>query len=162
MKQVLMLDAMEYFLICLLRYPTANNFQFLNSKISISNAQQKDVVDMLHNRGIKNWSNGVPYMTIILEYFQHLLTGNFGSSAIGTLAGSEATSSGSETFNERYRELFLRLAVEYWIDCATVIRYEHHKVVHYRNIFTSGMSNMHKAGNSYGMYRHSIDLVVTK
>ncbi len=110
------------------------------------------VLEALHRAGISRWIEQTPYLVLLQDY----LAAYFPSSSAQRLAASEArsgdlnASSGTagsssvhteqEEARARSRELFLRLAIEYWIDVELVVRFDHHRTQHYRKLVNTTSS----------------------
>eukprot|EP01038_Epipyxis_sp_PR26KG_P013993 gene13993-18766_t len=152
--QSVLVHATEYFMICLARYPTLNDRPFSSSSsgttatlfdgnslmrektnlgsLSTSNSDDSNQFYTLLKKGIFGWILGCPYLTILEYYFDEFLS---------ISEGSINVSNHTTVRREVYRELLLRLAIEYWMDIAMVIRMNHGAVAdHRRNGSGSPMS----------------------
>lgn len=151
-KAALLLDAMEYFLVCLLRYPTISHNMLApadsSASTSSSSPSRSSPLDVLQNRGVSSWIRGMPYLALLQEYLMEYIPiaqanqqGN-GEAGASTVGGTD--SSGNDNGLEldaqrlRYRELFVQLAVAYWIDCSVILKSDHHKIGVLRKAMAGG------------------------
>eukprot|EP01032_Pedospumella_encystans_P010074 gene10074-11805_t len=181
-KSALLLDAVEFFLICMLRYPTTSHTllaphstvpEFMSS--SAQNGGRFNPLDTLHNRGPGAWMRGLPYLALLNEYFKLYLpidgsnrsstndsyrnnnNGAAGDSANTPLASN---STGASTRNlveqtaleAQHAQLFVHLAVAYWVDCALVLRREHGQLGLWRRLLTNVSSGLTDINAAAGMH----------
>ena len=168
LKSALVLDSFEYFLVCLLKYPTTSH--------SVLSAEGGGVagrfspVDLLLTRGVGSWSRGVPYLALLQEYLKEFLPlQNSGNTSAGAaLAGIAGTTEGGATgaatdiagsgggpleqdaLRLRYSELFVQLAAAYWIDVALLVKCEHDRVNVLRKLLNN--PNASTFGGELGVY----------
>ncbi len=86
------------------------------------------------------WARGVPYFALLLEYFNDILL----SKSKGCNNGTASTPGGSilvvperEGSKDRLKELFLLLAIEFWIDTAMILHYNQYMAPIYRKMVNS-------------------------
>ena len=127
-------------------------------------------LDTLHNRGPSAWMRGLPYLALLNEYFKLYLpvdgsnrsstndsdrnnnNGAVGDSANKPLASTSTGATRSHNLVEQtaleaqHAQLFVHLAVAYWVDCALVLRREHGQLGLWRRLLTnvsSGLTGVH-------------------
>lgn len=143
------MDAVEYFLVCMLRYPTISHTIFLAPDTTVgtssSTISRTSPLDTLQNRGVSAWIRGLPYLALLQEYLKEYIPIAQAAQLSGDLSGGTPTANTVEgngleldTQRLRYRELFVQLAVAYWIDCAVILKSDHHKVGVLRKAMTGG------------------------
>lgn len=111
-------------------------------------------LEALHNRGPAAWIRGLPYLALLNEYLKLYLpyaavatAGVDGAAAGGALGGTPRAAPADQSAQvTRYGELFVRLAVAYWVDCALVLHFDHGKLGQYRR----QMSHNNNANNGAG------------
>ena len=93
-------------------------------------------LEALHNRGPCAWIRGLPYLALLNEYLKLYLpctpatTADVSGSAQGATPRAAPVDQSAQV--ARYGELFVRLAVAYWVDCAVVLHFNHGKLGQYR------------------------------
>lgn len=147
-KSALLLDATEYFFVCLLRYPTLSNAQVSLDRTSADSSSngysrgyyptpsRASAVEVLQNRGVAQWIRGTPYLVLLQEYLREFLP--VGASSDPSVALTSGTTPSQRDARpstdyesqqqQRYRELFLHLAVAYWLDTVLVLKSDHYKL----------------------------------
>ncbi len=126
-------------------------------------------VDTLHNRGPGAWMRGLPYLALLNEYFKLYLpvdnnnrpstsdssSNNSGGAtplasqnrtATDTLHSTGAASTRNQVeqtaLEAQHAQLFVHLAVAYWVDCALVLRREHGQLGLWRRLLTNVTSGL--------------------
>lgn len=138
------LDAIDYFLICLVRYPTVYNNCLSKSTSSsdghFSRSLTKTSSDILRDSGCLAWVQGVPYLVTLLEYFNDILL----SKSKGNINGLASTPGGSfvvvqerDVVKQRLKELLVLLAIDYWIDTGMILHYNQYMAPIYRKMVNS-------------------------
>jgi hypothetical protein len=145
-KNALLLDAIEYFFVCLLRYPTLSNAQVSTERTAATDniygrayypsTARSTPTEILQNRGISAWARGVPYLVLLQEYLREYVPvpvpadsgGTTTTSATPRKNDNQMVSEHEALQQQRYRELFLHLAVAYWLDSPLVLKTDHHKL----------------------------------
>jgi hypothetical protein len=118
-KTALLLDPTEYFFVCLLRYPTLSNTHV---------STDRSVVDLLQNRGISSWIRGNPYLVLLQEYLRVYMPISVVDTVGRGLSDMRAQEQAQEAQKRVHQELFLHLAVAFWIDAALVLKADHAKL----------------------------------
>lgn len=141
------LDAIDYFFICLVRYPTVYNHCLSKSSSSPSDGYNrgfnKTASDMLRENGCLSWAQGVPYLVLLLEYFNDVLLSKSKTSVNGlasTPGGSFVVVAERESVKFRLKELLILLAIDYWIDTGMVLHYNQYMAPTYRKMVNSVVS----------------------
>lgn len=139
-NNVVKLDATEYFIFCLTRFPALYNHlspfanfmspggqssSMLNNSTSCPYFGPPSVV--LRSRGIYAWTGTLPYLAVLLaylrEFFPHMRTSEI---------SSNASQQSMVIQQSKTKELFLRIAVEYWANSAYVVHVEFNQLSAYR------------------------------
>lgn len=138
-KTVLRLDANEYFLFCLVRYPTLSHHlsPFANLQVGPVSAGAHGPPSMVvRERGCYAWAQHLPYLNILQAYLQEYFPFDPANDIQSTSLVPSGKGPGS-----RYKELFLRLITEYWINSANVVHKDFDKLATYRKqLYTSSPS----------------------
>eukprot|EP00596_Hydrurales_sp_CCMP1899_P003475 CAMPEP_0119045096 /NCGR_PEP_ID=MMETSP1177-20130426/36931_1 /TAXON_ID=2985 /ORGANISM="Ochromonas sp, Strain CCMP1899" /LENGTH=850 /DNA_ID=CAMNT_0007016243 /DNA_START=41 /DNA_END=2590 /DNA_ORIENTATION=- len=136
----LTLDSSEYFLVCLLRYPTtdtdAQGGSRLSSLATVSNvthpltqqsAAQKSAIGVLRSHGSKEWLKTSPYLVLLDDFLSAVaLTPRGGGGQSPGLAGGSQLSLSLNSdlkYHSKNGKLLICLACEYWMDTATIVRH---------------------------------------
>lgn len=138
--------------------------EFMSS--SAQNSGRFNPLDTLHNRGPGAWMRGLPYLALLNEYFKLYLpvdgsnrsstndsyrnnnNGAAGDSANTPLASNSTGATSSRNLVEQtaleaqHAQLFVHLAVAYWVDCALVLRREHGQLGLWRRLLTNVSSGL--------------------
>ena len=151
------MDYVSYFLFCLMKYPQSvveskPSSQQLFTPVGQGNGGTS-AVECLHRLGIHKWIEGNAYLTLVHHYVHHYFHSSHSNGHNHTASSSSGSSSSgggrshtdtSESVDQeaeqvalRRRELFVRLAIEFWIDLGNVVRVNHHKVGSYREQLSS-------------------------
>lgn len=182
-KSALLLDATEYFFVCLARYPTLSNAQMSLERAASTSfssdsfgrgsggiggssfypaTSRASPTETLQTRGVTAWIRGSPYLVLLQEYLRVFVP--ISAPEASTITGQAPASSQRqqqqqlalesadyETLQlQRYCELFLHLAVAYWIDAALVLKADHAKLGLLRKQISGGMGG--HAGNCLDMF----------
>ena len=120
-----------------------------NNNVS-SELTRFNAVDILHNRGVTGWLRGVPYLALLHEYLKEFLpiaTAQQKSLAamsnglrVDTTVNSVPPTEQDAT-RKRYGELFVQLAVQYWIDLALVVKANHQRAGVLRKLMNAAAVN---------------------
>ena len=126
------LQPIEYFIICLVRYPTVMDNVFMTNPYTINLNQgnrnstlptEKSVVHTLRSRlGSQAWVSRVPFLRILMKHIEHFIPlSDPSSSPLKAVDGRIAFKKLSEK-----GEFFARMATEFWMDGnVLIIRREH-------------------------------------
>lgn len=127
------LQPMEYFIICLVRYPTIiddifkTNTSIINNQGNRNNVtvQQNSVVHVLRSSGSQGWISRIPYLHILMKFIEYFIP----ISDVSSLPTKNADGKiNLKKFSEK-AEFFIRIATEFWMDGnALIIRREHAQV----------------------------------
>lgn len=143
MKGTLMLDEMELFLFCFAKYPAVSgddifrppaSKRYLNRALSAvkslsSSSSRYHPAAALMERGINAWINEVPYLILLQQFL---------CSIFPDIEQSKKSDHAVEqTEDVQFRMLFVLLASEFWVDTATVVRRDHHRLDEYRKLYNN-------------------------
>lgn len=145
-----MLDLFTYFLVCFLRYPlqdgvfpTPNVYRPSNNQASTLRSYfGMDIGSNGNDRGGDNseitllmllrcegahtgWSMQNPYLVLLIQYLGHFLP----PISVSTMPSDISSSLGLSTQGE----LFLRMTIDYWIDCNYVAKFHLQNIHHFRH-----------------------------
>jgi hypothetical protein len=156
-KNALLLDAIEYFFVCLLRYPTLSNAQVSTERTAATDniygrpyypsTARSTPTEILQNRGVSAWVRGVPYLVLLQEYLREYVPVSVPAdseapttSATQRKIDNQMVSEHEALQQQRYRELFLHLAVAYWLDSPLILKTDHHKLGVLRRQLAGGVA----------------------
>jgi hypothetical protein len=177
-KNALLLDAIEYFFVCLLRYPTLSNAQVSTERTAATDniygrayypsTARSTPTEILQNRGVSAWVRGVPYLVLLQEYLREYVPvpvpadseGATTTSATPRKNDNQMVSEHEALQQQRYRELFLHLAVAYWLDSPLVLKTDHHKLGVLRRQLAGGAAGY--SGIVLRHYLYSSGIRITK
>jgi hypothetical protein len=128
-QKIMRLEAVEYFLLCLVRFPTAYSLT----------VPLTDDVELL------NWVKGNPHLVLLKKYLEDAFTSSTSTSQ--ALGGLSAPTTPGGSFNafmlaqkdatrKRLRDLFLFLMIDYWMELP-VLHFNHHMASTYRKAINS-------------------------
>ena len=89
---------------------------------------RSNVLETLQNRGITAWIRSVPYLALLQEYLREYMPINTTNTIDLTQNSTETSILEHDIIKTRQKELFLHLAVAYWIDVAVVLKADHGKL----------------------------------
>jgi hypothetical protein len=117
--QTVLLDPMEYFLICLIRYPLSGGPPVL-VPISLNNASAGYDSKVPKVIGVEAWIKPYPYLRLLNEYFKALVP--IGADVEND---SKLLLSGDMTAMSQQKRLFLMMIADFWLDSSQVVRQNH-------------------------------------
>ena len=104
------LSAIEYFIVCLLRYPTVSPA----NSLAVKNI---DGFESLSADAVGTWAQSSPYFYLLSKYLNHYLC----RSDVGN--GGGGVSYGAR--DSAMAEFFIRIAIDAWIDTVPAVRVNH-------------------------------------
>ena len=125
------LQPFEYFIMCLVRYPTiiddifkvnSNSVSYNQANRNATASNDKSVVHVLRSRGSQAWIGRIPYFCILIKHIEYFIP------LTDPLLSPSKTSEGRSNFIKlsEKAEFFVRMATEFWMDGnALIIRREH-------------------------------------